>query len=863
MMQDHYDAQSLEAAARAVWREGGWFTAVERKAAEKYYCLCMLPYPSGRLHMGHVRNYTIGDVITRYQRMQGRSVLQPMGWDAFGLPAENAAIKNGMPPAQWTYDNIAYMRGQLQSLGFAIDWSREIATCDPNYYKWNQWLFLRMLEKGIAYKKTGSVNWDPVDQTVLANEQVIDGRGWRTGALVEKREIPMYYLRITGYADELLSALDGLGGWPERVKTMQANWIGRSEGVEIGFPYDGGVLKVFTTRADTLMGATYIAVAAEHPLAARAAALDTKVAAFIEACRQGGVTEAELATQEKKGVPTGLTVRHPLTHESLPLWVANYVLMSYGEGAVGGVPAHDQRDFEFARKYGLPIKFVVRAPADPAPDVHGTELGVVGKDVVVCNSGKYDGLGYQAAVDAIAADLAAKGLGKKRVQYRLRDWGVSRQRYWGCPIPIVHCEHCGDVPVPDKDLPVVLPEDLISDGSGNPLAKCAAFVRVPCPRCGEPACRETDTLDTFVDSSWYYLRYACPDNERAMVDARVNYWLPVDQYIGGIEHAILHLLYSRFWTRVMRDLGLLRFDEPFTKLLTQGMVLNHIYYRKETTGGTSYYNPDEVTPVYGDNGQISGATLKQDGQAVEYGGLGTMSKSKANGVDPQTLVDKYGADTVRLFMLFAAPPEQTLEWSETGVEGAHRFLKRLWRAVAEHVNAGPVPQLEVAALDDAQCALRRQVHETIVKVGDDIGRRYTFNTAVAAVMELLNALTRSEPVGAQDRAVKQEGLEAIALLLAPMTPHICETLWRELGHGSSVMSVPWPRPDAAALLRDRVELVVQVNGKLRGRISVPADAERAQLEQAALSEANVRKFVEGKAVKKVIVVPGKLVNVVV
>ncbi len=863
MMQEHYNAQSLEAAARKIWQASDLFAAVERNDAEKYYCLCMLPYPSGRLHMGHVRNYTIGDVITRYQRMQGRSVLQPMGWDAFGLPAENAAIKNGMPPAQWTYDNIAYMRGQLQSLGFAIDWSREIATCDPNYYKWNQWLFLRMLEKGIAYKKTGSVNWDPVDQTVLANEQVIDGRGWRTGALVEKREIPMYYLRITGYADELLSALDGLGGWPERVKTMQANWIGRSEGVEIGFPYDGGVLKVFTTRADTLMGATYIAVAAEHPLAARAAALDTKVAAFIEACRQGGVTEAELATQEKKGVPTGLTVRHPLTHESLPLWVANYVLMSYGEGAVGGVPAHDQRDFEFARKYGLPIKFVVRAPADPAPDVHGTELGVVGKDVVVCNSGKYDGLGYQAAVDAIAADLAAKGLGKKRVQYRLRDWGVSRQRYWGCPIPIVHCEHCGDVPVPDKDLPVVLPEDLISDGSGNPLAKCAAFVRVPCPRCGEPACRETDTLDTFVDSSWYYLRYACPDNERAMVDARVNYWLPVDQYIGGIEHAILHLLYSRFWTRVMRDLGLLRFDEPFTKLLTQGMVLNHIYYRKETTGGTSYYNPDEVTPVYGDNGQISGATLKQDGQAVEYGGLGTMSKSKANGVDPQTLVDKYGADTVRLFMLFAAPPEQTLEWSETGVEGAHRFLKRLWRAVAEHVNAGPVPQLEVAALDDAQCALRRQVHETIVKVGDDIGRRYTFNTAVAAVMELLNALTRSEPVGAQDRAVKQEGLEAIALLLAPMTPHICETLWRELGHGSSVMSVPWPRPDAAALLRDRVELVVQVNGKLRGRISVPADAERAQLEQAALSEANVRKFVEGKAVKKVIVVPGKLVNVVV
>ncbi len=863
MMQEHYHPPSLEAAARSLWQEGGLFAAVERNDAEKYYCLCMLPYPSGRLHMGHVRNYTIGDVISRYQRMQGRSVLQPMGWDAFGLPAENAAIKNGVPPAQWTYDNIAYMRKQLQSLGFAIDWSREIATCDPSYYQWNQWLFLRMLEKGIAYKKTGSVNWDPVDQTVLANEQVIDGRGWRTGALVEKREIPMYYLRITGYADELLSALDGLPGWPERVKTMQANWIGRSEGVEIGFPCDGGVLKVFTTRADTLMGATYIAVAAEHPLAQKAAAQDKKVAAFVEACRQGGVTEAELATQEKKGVPTGFTVRHPLTHESLPLWVANYVLMSYGEGAIGGVPAHDERDFEFARKYGLPLKVVVRAPADPVPDVHGTALGVVSKDVVVCNSGKYDGLGYQAAVDAIAADLAAKGLGKKRVQYRLRDWGVSRQRYWGCPIPIIHCEDCGDVPVPDAQLPVVLPEDLISDGSGNPLVKCEAFVNVSCPRCGKPAHRETDTLDTFVDSSWYYLRYACPDNERAMVDARVNYWLPVDQYIGGIEHAILHLLYSRFWTRVMRDLGLLRFDEPFTKLLTQGMVLNHIYYRKGTAGGIRYHNPDEVTPAYDGNGQIIGATLNADGKPVEYGGMGTMSKSKANGVDPQTLVDRYGADTVRLFMLFAAPPEQTLEWSETGVEGAHRFLKRLWRAVAEHVNAGPVPKLEVAALDDAQRGLRRQIHETIVKVGDDIGRRYTFNTAVAAVMELLNALTRSEPAAAQDRAVKQEGLEAIALLLAPMTPHICETLWRELGHGSSVMSVPWPRSDAAALLRDRVELVVQVNGKLRGRISVPADAERAQLEQAALSDANVRKFVEGKAVKKVIVVPGKLVNVVV
>ncbi|HVC37219.1 MAG TPA: leucine--tRNA ligase [Gammaproteobacteria bacterium] len=861
-MQEQYNAQSLEAAARSIWREAGLFAAVERNATEKYYCLCMLPYPSGRLHMGHVRNYTIGDVITRYQRMHGRSVLQPMGWDAFGLPAENAAIKNGVPPAQWTYDNIAYMRRQLQSLGFAIDWSREIATCDPKYYQWNQWLFLRMLEKGIAYKKIGSVNWDPVDQTVLANEQVIDGRGWRTGALVEKREIPMYYLRITEYADELLGALDGLGGWPERVKIMQANWIGRSEGVEIGFPYDGGVLKVFTTRADTLMGATYIAVAAEHPLAAKAAAGDPRVAAFIEECHQGGATEAELATQEKKGVPTGLTVRHPLTHESLPLWVANYVLMGYGEGAVMAVPAHDQRDFEFARKHALSLKVVVRPQDDALPDVASMTEAFIAPGIVL-NSGKYNGLTSIKAIHSIASDLKAMGLGNKRTVYRLRDWGISRQRYWGCPIPIIHCEDCGDVPVPDADLPVVLPEDLISDGSGNPLAKCEAFVNCTCPKCGAAARRETDTMDTFVDSSWYYMRYACPDNGQAMVDARVNYWLPVDQYIGGIEHAILHLLYSRFWTRVMRDLKLVQFNEPFTNLLTQGMVLNHIYYRKGATGGVSYYNPDEVTPEYDGNGQIGGATLKRDGKPVEYGGMGTMSKSKANGVDPQPLVDKYGADTVRLFMLFAAPPEQTLEWSETGVEGAHRFLKRLWRAVAEHVNAGPVPKLDVPALDDAQRALRRQAHATIAKVGDDIGRRYTFNTAVAAVMELLNALLRSESASDQDRAVKQESFEAIALLLAPMTPHICETLWRELGHKSSVMTVPWPRLDESALLRDHIELVVQVNGKLRGRISVPADAERAQLEQAALSEANVRKFVDGKSVKKVIVVPGKLVNVVV
>ncbi|HVA55858.1 MAG TPA: leucine--tRNA ligase [Gammaproteobacteria bacterium] len=861
-MNEQYQPRTIETEVRTRWQTLDLLRTKEETNKPKYYCLCMLPYPSGRLHMGHVRNYTIGDVITRYQRMQGKSVLQPMGWDAFGLPAENAAIKNGVPPARWTYDNIVYMRKQLQSLGFAIDWSREIATCDPNYYKWNQWLFLCMLEKGIAYKKTGSVNWDPVDQTVLANEQVIDGRGWRTGALVEKREIPMYYLRITGYADELLGALDGLSGWPERVKTMQVNWIGRSEGVEIGFPYDGGVLKVFTTRADTLMGATYIAVAAEHPLAAKAATHDQRVAAFIEECRQGGVTEAERAIQEKKGVATGLTVRHPLTAAELPVWVANYVLMGYGEGAVMAVPAHDQRDFEFARKHALPIKVVVRQKADSAPDATSMQAAFLEHGIIV-NSGKYDGQISTQAIQSIATDLKAKKLGEKRTVYRLRDWGISRQRYWGCPIPIIHCGNCGDVPVPDDQLPVVLPEDLISDGSGNPLAKCVAFVNCTCPKCGARAQRETDTMDTFVDSSWYYMRYACADNKQAMVDARVNYWLPADQYIGGIEHAILHLLYSRFWTRVMRDLKLVEFDEPFTNLLTQGMVLNHIYYRKGTAGGINYFDPEEVTPAYDASGQIAGATLRQDGKPVEYGGMGTMSKSKANGVDPQPLVDKYGADTIRLFMLFAAPPEQTLEWSASGVEGAHRFLKRLWRAVAEHVNAGPVQKPDVAALDDELRALRRQIHETISKVDDDIGRRYTFNTAVAAIMELLNALTHNTGAANQDRAVKQEGFDAITLLLAPMTPHICETLWRELGHEASVMTMPWPRLDETALVRDSIELVVQVNGKLRGRISVPTDAGRAELEKAARSETNVRKYVEGKAIKKVIVVPGKLVNLVV
>jgi leucyl-tRNA synthetase len=863
-----FDPREIESAVQASWKEAGAIANDGSEPESKYYCLCMLPYPSGRLHMGHVRNYTIGDVITRYQRMNGRDVLQPMGWDAFGLPAENAAIKNGVPPAKWTYDNIDYMRRQLKSLGFAIDWSREVATCDPRYYQWNQWLFLRMLEKGIAYQKTGTVNWDPVDQTVLANEQVIDGRGWRTGALVEKRAIPMYYLRITDYADRLLKALDEMPGWPERVKTMQANWIGKSEGVEIQFPYDrksigtDGALKVFTTRADTLMGATYVAVAAEHPLAEQAAACNPEIAAFIEECRKGAATEAELATQEKKGVPTGLHVRHPLTDDLLPVWIANYVLMSYGEGAVMAVPAHDQRDFEFANKHDLPVEVVVKPQEGELPRVETMQSAFTEHGTIV-NSGDYDGMTTAQAIDAIAGELKKRGLGEKRTVFRLRDWGISRQRYWGCPIPIIHCPACGDVPVPDKDLPVVLPEDLAPDGSGNPLAKCEAFVNCTCPGCGKPAKRETDTMDTFVDSSWYYMRYACADNDRAMVDERVNHWLPVDQYIGGIEHAILHLLYSRFWTRVMHDLGLVNFEEPFTNLLTQGMVLNHIYFRKGSAGGITYYSPDEVTPRHGANGQITGATLVADGRDVEYGGMGTMSKSKANGVDPQTLVDKYGADTVRLFMMFAVPPEQSLEWSEAGVEGAHRFLKRLWKAVSEHVQAGPARKLDVATLNDTQRELRRQVHATIAKVSDDIGRRYTFNTAIAAIMELLNALTRNTDQSSQSRAVLQEAFESITLLLTPMAPHTCEALWRGLGRQGSVVTAAWPQPDPAALVRDSIEIVVQVNGKLRGRVAVSAEADRKQVEQAALAEPNVQRFVEGQVIRKVIVVPGKLVNLVI
>ncbi len=906
-MQERYEPAVVEAQAQAFWDERKAFAVTEDPNKPKYYCLSMFPYPSGRLHMGHVRNYTIGDVITRFMRMQGYNVLQPMGWDAFGLPAENAAMQNNVPPAKWTYDNIAYMKSQLKSLGFAIDWDREVATCDPRYYRWNQWLFLRMLERGIAYKKTGVVNWDPVDQTVLANEQVIDGKGWRTGAIVEKREIPMYYLRITDYAQDLLDSLDQLPGWPERVRTMQANWIGRSEGVRVSFPYelDGErrLLNVFTTRADTLMGVTFCAVAAEHPLASYAARSNPALAAFIEECKHGTAMEAELAVMEKKGMPTDLFVTHPITGARVPVWVGNYVLMTYGEGAVMGVPAHDERDFHFAKKYGLPIIQVIDTgsglwalgssqstddpplasarspkPSSPIPD----EWDVAFESHGVCvNSGKYDGLGYREAVDAIAADLRASGLGDKQVQWRLRDWGISRQRYWGCPIPLIHCPKCGDVPVPDEDLPVALPEGLVPDGSGNPLAKTPSFLDCRCPKCGGAAKRETDTMDTFVDSSWYFLRFASANNDQAMVDERANYWMPVDQYIGGIEHAILHLLYSRFWTRVMRDIGLVSVKEPFENLLTQGMVLNDIYSRRSPDGRVQYFNPVDVEVELDSKGSRVGARLKRDGQPVEWEGMRTMSKSKNNGVDPQQLVSEYGADSVRLFMMFKSPPEDTLEWSDDGVEGAARFMRRLWRVVYEHVRAGDGSQatadspkagcapteacsLSSADLTDAQRALRRAAHATLAKVTDDIGRRRVFNTAIAAVMELMNTLSKFEDDSAAGRAIVQETLELIVQMLSPIVPHASQALWEALGHaGDPLIDRPWPKPDPAALVQDTIEIVVQVNGKLRGRVNVPAEATDDIVREAALQDANVQKWTEGKQIRKVIVVKGKLVNVVV
>jgi leucyl-tRNA synthetase len=859
-MQERYEPALIEPQAQRDWDEQGTFEVSEDASRPKYYCLCMFPYPSGRLHMGHVRNYTIGDVLTRYMRMQGYNVLQPMGWDAFGLPAENAAMANGVPPAKWTYENIDYMKRQLKALGFGIDWRRELATCKADYYRWNQWLFLRMLEKGIAYRRTGVVNWDPVDQTVLANEQVIDGRGWRTGAIVEKRDIPMYYLRITDYAEDLLAGLDRLPGWPERVRLMQENWIGRSEGLEIEFEVDGGgTLGIYTTRPDTLCGVTYMAVAAEHPLAQRAAAADPDLQAFLAECQRSGVTEAALETMEKRGMPLGLHAVHPVTGDRVPIWVANFVLVGYGTGAVMAVPAHDQRDWEFARRYGLRIHPVVQPLDGSLPDI---ETGAYTEHGRLINSGRFDGLDFAEAFDAYAKFFEAQGRGRRRVNYRLRDWGISRQRYWGCPIPLIHCDACGVQPVPDEQLPVVLPEELVPDGSGNPLNRHAAFLACTCPGCGQPARRETDTMDTFVDSSWYYFRYACPGNDAAMVDERAAYWMPVDQYIGGIEHAILHLLYSRFWTRVMRDLGLTAVEEPFTNLLTQGMVLNEIFYRKPASGRIVYYNPTDVDYQVDEKGGRLGAVLREDGLPVESGGIGTMSKSKGNGVDPQSLVERYGADTARLFMMFAAPPEQSLEWSDEGVEGAFRFMKRLWRAVYQHVGAGPAGSLDADALTAAQRDLRRQVHETLAKVTVDIGRRRTFNTAIAAVMELMNALGRFEDRSTQGRAVVQEALEIVVLVLSPVVPHACHALWHELGHAQAVVDAPWPATDPRALERESVEVVVQVNGKLRGRVTVPVDADEAAVRQAALADPNVQRFMEGRPLRKFIYVPGKLANVV-
>ena len=899
-----YDPRAVESAAQAFWARTRAFEVNEADPRPKFYCLSMLPYPSGALHMGHVRNYTIGDVISRFQRMQGRNVLQPMGWDAFGLPAENAAIKNNTAPAKWTYANIEHMRGQLATMGYAIDWSREFATCKPEYYVHEQRMFVRLFKKGLAYRKQSVVNWDPVDQTVLANEQVIDGRGWRTGAIVEKREIPQWFLKITAYAQELLDCLDKLPGWPDSVKTMQRNWIGRSEGLDIRFDVEGhDPVTVFTTRPDTLMGVSFLSIAAEHPLALKAAANRPEVAAFIAECRHGGTAEADLETQEKKGVFTGIHAIHPVSGERVPVWVANFVLMGYGTGAVMGVPGHDQRDWEFATKYDLLIKMVIVSDAvrdaiaelardaDRNTDAMSAALGesrpldvyeapgalsVVEEfenRIVVegayteygwlVNSGEFDGMDYRQAFDALATKLEAEGRGARRVNFRLRDWGVSRQRYWGCPIPIVYCGKCDAVPVPEDQLPVILPEDVAFMGTGSPIKADPEWRKTTCPQCGGPAERETDTFDTFMESSWYYARYTCP---RAvdMVDARANHWLPVDQYIGGIEHAILHLLYFRFYHKLLRDQGLVHSDEPATNLLCQGMVIAETFYRDNADGSKDWINPSNVEIERDERARVVGAKLRADGKPVKIGGTEKMSKSKNNGVDPQTMVDKYGADTVRLFSMFAAPPEQSLEWNEAGVEGMARFMRRLWRDVHQHVAAGPVDRsAQPDATNAAQKAMRRQLHEVIEKVGDDIGRRLHFNTAIASLMELMNALAKFTGADAASRALRQGAFEAIVLLLNPITPHLSHALWQVLGHAETLIEdVAWPRADRTALVRDAVKLAVQVNGKLRGTIEVAVGAAREAIEAAALAEPNAAKFLEGLTVRKLIVVPGKIVNIV-
>lgn len=869
-----YDPKAVEAAAQAHWRQARAFEVHEDPSRPKYYCLSMLPYPSGALHMGHVRNYTIGDVITRHRRMLGYNVLQPMGWDAFGLPAENAAIKNHTAPAKWTYANIEHMRAQLQSMGYAIDWTREFATCRPDYYRWEQLMFTRLFKQGIVYRRNSVVNWDPVDQTVLANEQVVDGRGWRSGAIVEKREIPQWFLKITAYAQELLDGLDTLPGWPDAVKTMQRNWIGRSEGLEIRFEVPGHeALTVFTTRPDTLMGASYVAIAAEHPLALAAAKGDPALAAFLDECKHGGVSEAELETQEKKGRDTGLKAIHPLTGEPLPVWVANFVLMGYGTGAVMAVPGHDQRDFEFAHKYSLPIRQVItlRTPLPPhlAPDI--SYDASTWKDwyadkanpaAMLVNSGEMDGMTPKQAFEFLAVKFEHEGKGQRRVNFRLRDWGVSRQRYWGCPIPVIYCDKCGAVPVPEDQLPVVLPENVAFTGMQSPIKADPEWRKTTCPQCGGAAERETDTFDTFMESSWYYARYTSP-GANGLVDQRANYWLPVDQYIGGIEHAILHLLYFRFYHKLMRDAGMVQSDEPAQNLLCQGMVVADTYFRDNPDGSKDWINPAEVEVHRDDRGRPLEAVLRADGQPVLIGATEKMAKSKNNGVDPQTMVDKYGADTVRLFSMFAAPPEQSLDWNESGVEGMSRFLRRLWTQVHRHVAQGRPGPLDASALSPAAAALRRQVHETIQKVGDDYGRRHTFNTAIAAVMELLNALAKYDEPSANASALRQEAFEAIVLLLNPITPHASHALWQQLGHAEATLEdLAFPVADPAALVRNSVTLAVQVNGKLRGTIEAPVDAAREAIEQAALAEPNVARFLEGATVRKLIVVPGKIVNIV-
>ena len=905
-----YEPRALESAAQQFWADTRAFEVREDNEKPKFFCLSMLPYPSGALHMGHVRNYTIGDVISRYQRMTGKNVLQPMGWDAFGLPAENAAIKNRTAPAKWTYANIEHMRAQLKTMGYAIDWTREFATCTPEYYVHEQRMFVRLLKKGMVYRKNSVVNWDPVDQTVLANEQVIDGRGWRSGALVEKREIPQWFLKITDYAQQLLDGLDALPGWPESVKTMQRNWIGRSEGLEFAFDVEGEAerLKVFTTRADTLMGVTFVSIAAEHPLAHKAAAVNPQLAAFIAELKQGGVSEAELETQAKRGMDTGLRALHPVTGEPLPIFVANFVLMGYGTGAVMAVPGHDQRDWEFAQQHSLPIKMVI-VPADVRDAIEEIDKHVVAHDdpmrsalggsgaidvydigaavqVVeefqrqlaesgaytergwLVNSGEFDGLDYQGAFDALAERFQREERGTIRVNFRLRDWGVSRQRYWGCPIPVIYCPKCDAVPVPEDQLPVVLPEDVAFSGMQSPIKADPEWRKTTCPQCGGPAERETDTFDTFMESSWYYARYTSP-GAADMVDARANHWLPVDQYVGGIEHAILHLLYFRFYHKLLRDQGLVHSDEPAINLLCQGMVIAETFHRDNADGSKEWINPADVVIERDERARIIGARALSDGQPVQIGGIEKMSKSKNNGVDPQVMVDKFGADTVRLFSMFAAPPEQSLEWNEAGVEGMARFLRRFWREVITHVAQPDHPDVVEllkggAQLSPAQKTLRRQLHEVIQKVGDDYGRRHSFNTAIAALMELLNHVAKFDDMSDQGRAVRHEVLATMVLLMNPVTPHVSHALWQALGHPQALLEdVPFPRVDPAALVRDALTLAVQVNGKLRGTIEVAPDTARDALEAAALAEPHVARFIDGQEVKKVIVVPGKIVNIVV